>query len=511
MSRTTNSIKNIKYSFIGQVLNLLASFAMRMVFVRTLSKEYLGLDGLFSNILSILSLAELGVGSAIVYSIYKPLAENDDSKLKGLMNLYKKAYISIGILILIIGIALTPFLGYFIIDMPNIAYINMIYIIYVFNSASTYFFSYKRSFLIADQKKYIDSYYHYLFYFMRIIIQIILLLFTKNFLLYLGIQVLSTLIENTTISNKIDKLYPFLKGKGNEKISQDEKRTIIRNAKAMMFHKLGSVIVMGTDNLLISKFVGLIEVGLYSNYILITSALNQIFSTLFQSMTASIGNLGVTESNEKNIFVFNCIDFFGFWIYAFATICLIILFNPFINLWLGGDYLFSNDIILLIVINFYLTGRRKSVLTFRDAQGLFWYDRYKPLLESIINLIASIILVNFMGIKGVILGTIVSTLATCFWIEPYVLYKYGFKSSAKKYFIKYIIWTFIFIVVGYITWIISSAISDYTILGFTMKIILCATIPNMMFLIIFWKSREFQYLFNILKLVCTNKLNLKGY
>ena len=501
MSRTKNSIKNIKYSIVGQVLTLLANFVTRMFFVRSLNAEYLGLNGLFSNILSILSLAELGVGAAIVYSMYKPLAEKDEIKLKALMNLYKQAYISIGIFILVIGTILTPLLQYFIKDMPNIPHIKFIYIMYVVNSGFSYFFSYKRSFLIADQKKYIESFYQYSFYLLRNILQVLILIFTKNFLLYLGIQILITLIENIVISREVDKLYPFLKEKNNVKLEQKEKNNIFNNVKAMMCHKLGGVIVLGTDNLLISKFVGILEVGLYSNYLLITTALNQVFGMFFQSMTASIGNLGATENKEKNKFVFDCVDLLGFWIYGFAAICLIILFNPFINLWLGEEYLFSMIIVILVVINFYLTGRRQSVLTYKDALGLFWYDRYKPLFESVINLIFSLFLVNLIGIQGVILGTIISTLTTCFWIEPYVLYKYGFKSSIKVYFIKYVIWTVIMLFVGSITWIISNLFSNYTLLGFIGKMLVCAIIPNILFLIIFWRTKEFQYLAGIFKKV----------
>lgn len=505
MSRTTNAIKNIKYSMLGQILTLIANFVTRMVFVRVLGAEYLGLSGLFSNILSILSLAELGIGSAIVYSMYKPLSEKDENKLKALMNLYKYAYILIGILILIVGVSITPFLEFLIKDVPDIPYIKLIYIMYVLNSGFSYFFSYKISFLIADQKKYIESLYHYSFYLLRNIIQIVVLLITKNFILYLGIQIVITLTENIILSKKVDKFYPFLKEKNNVRLEAKEKNTIFNNVKAMIFHKLGRVIVLGTDNLLISKFVGIVEVGVYSNYLLIINALKQVFNIIFQSMIASIGNLGATENKEKNRFIFSCIDLFGFWIYAFSSICLLILFNPFINLWLGEEYTFPFSVVLLIVISFYFTGRRKSVLTFRDALGLFWYDRHKPIFESVINLLVSIILAKLIGIQGIILGTIISTIATCFWIEPYVLFKNGFKASVRPYFTKYVIWTLFMIFVGIITWMITSLFSDYTLLGFIGKIITCVIVPNSLFLVIFWKNEEFQYLNNTLKSKIKNK------
>lgn len=496
MSRTENSIKNIKYSISGQIIALISNFITRTVFIKILSAEYLGLSGLFSNILSILSLAELGIGSAIVYSMYKPLARNDRYKLKALMDLYKRAYIFIGLSILVVGTAITPFLEFFIKDMPDIPAVKFYYLLYVINAGLSYFFSYKRSILIADQKKYIDSSYHYLFLCLRNVLQIFILIFTKNFLLYLLIQVLETLTENIVISKRVDNIYPFIKVKDKIRLDDEDKKIIVKNTKAMILHKIGSIIVYGTDNILISKFVGIIEVGLYSNYLLIINILNQLYEIIFQSVTASIGNLAATEDNDKNEFIFNCINFFGYWLYAFSSICLINLINPFIRLWAGREYLFSMQTVLIIVINFYLSGMRKSVLTFRDALGLFWYDRYKPLLESVINLVVSIMLGKYYGITGILLGTMVSTLSTCFWIEPYVLYKYGFHNSIYNYFKKYLKYTIVMIFAGVITWFASSIFASYSIVGFIGKAIICAVVPNIIFLIIYYRTKEFRYLFD---------------
>lgn len=497
MSRIENSLKNIKYSLAGQILSMLAKFLTRMFFVRILSMEYLGLNGLFTNILSILSLAELGLGSAIVYSMYKPLAENDIDLLAGIMKLYKKAYIFIGIIILTFGLSLTPFLEIFIKEIPEIRNLELIYVLFVVNTASSYFFSYKRSLLIADQKKYIDSIYYNTSILVSNILQILILVLTRNFILYLLVQIIVILIENIMISRRIDYLYSHILKNKDSHLSSEVKISIIKNVKAMFNHKIGSVIVMSTDNLLISRFVGLIQVGLYSNYLLIISALRQAFDILFQSMVASIGNLGATESTEKNEFIFRCLDFLGLWVYGFASIALISLFNPFIDLWLGKGYLFSTDIVIMIVLSFYLWGRRRSVLSFRDALGLFWYDRYKPIIESFINLAVSLILVFSLGIKGIILGTIISTITTSFWVEPYVLYKYGFKLSVKGYFIKYVLWTAVIFTICIINTTIISLLSD-SLAAFMIKILITAIIPNFLIIVIFWRTKEFQYLYKII-------------
>lgn len=498
MSRSKKSIKNIKYSVIGQILAIIMSFITRMVFVKTLSAEYLGLNGLFSNILSILSLAELGVGASITYSMYNPLANNDRKKIIGLMDLYKKAYIKIGFFVLVSGTLLLPFLDFFIKDIPNISNIKIIYIMYVVNSAFSYFYSYKKSLLVADQKKYIESMYHYSLFLICNFMQILVLLITRNFLLYLCVQISITIIENLMITKKVDAIYPFLKENKKTQLGVTEKKIIFKNVKAMIFHKIGTVIVMGTDNLLISKFVGIAQVGIYSNYLLVMQALDKIFTIIFQSMTASIGNLGATETASRNEFIFRCIDLLGLWIYGFASIALVTLFNPFIELWLGDTYLLPTSTVSLIVISFYLTGRRKSVLTFRDALGLFWYDRHKPIFESIINLAVSIILVKIIGFEGVIIGTIISTLTTSYWIEPFVLYKYGFSTSMKNYLRRYIIWTFIIITIGSFNLWLTSFIGN-TLFSFLGKIIITAVIPNIIIVSIFWKTEEFQYLANIIK------------
>jgi O-antigen/teichoic acid export membrane protein len=376
MSRTSNSIRNIKYAVLGQAIGLLVSFISRIFFVRILSAEYLGVNGLFTNILSVLSLAELGVGSSIVYSMYKPLAEKDEYRLKALMGFYKKAYITIGIIIAVLGTALIPFLEFFIKDKPNVPHIQLIYLMFVVNSSISYFFSYKRSLIIADQKRYIATFYRYGFYFLLNIAQIIALVLTKSYILYLGLQIINTFIENIYISRKANELYPFLKGGEAVKMAKDEIDIIVRNVKAMMFHKLGGTVVMGTDNLLISKFVGVIQVGLYSNYLLIIKALNTVFGLAYQSITASIGNLGVIETNEKNKFIFECINLLGFWIYGVASICLINLFNPFIILWLGKEYLFPISIVLIIVINFYLTGTSFAIGE-KDIKGIERKNHFK--------------------------------------------------------------------------------------------------------------------------------------
>ncbi|EJT6496127.1 hypothetical protein QYZ59_04740 [Clostridium perfringens] len=494
MSRVSNSIKNVSFAITGQFISLLITFLSRMIFIKYLGDEYLGIDGLFTNILSILSLADLGIGTAINFSLYKPLAEKDENQLLILMNLYKKVYFFIGIIVLVIGISITPFIKFFINNNINIDNIYLIYILYVLNSATTYLFTYKRSLIIASQKDYITTIVHYIIYFIVNILQITIIIITKNFILYLIIKFMFNFIENFILSIIANKMFPYLKKNTNEKIGIEVKTSIIKNIKAMIFHKIGGVCVLATDNLLISRFVNIVSVGLYSNYLMIIQAINSLLSHFFNGIIASVGDLAVL--NEKKVVKekFNIINFLGFWLFSISSICLFILLNPFIEIWIGKQFTFNIWIVLVIVLNFFLNGMRQATLTFRTALGLFWYDRYKPVFEAIINLSASIILVNRYGIIGVLIGTTISILTTCFWIEPYILYKYGLDDNPIKYFKVYFKYFILTIFAFICTKLVIRIFVFNGILGFLFEMIICIIVPNLIYIFFFHRCYEFKYL-----------------
>ena len=278
----------------GQIFSILIGIVTRVFFVRLLAEEYLGLNGLFSSILTALSFVELGIGPAIVYSLYKPLAERDQEQIQALMSLFRKAYILIGIAVAVIGAALTPFLSLIIEDMPeNIPHIEVIYLLFVANTSVSYFFSYKRSLIIADQKQYITTAYHYAFYFVMNILQIIFLYITRNYFAYLILMIAFTLLENIAISMKADRLFPVITEKCTAKLNPTYKKEITTNVKSIILHKIGGIASTAIDNILMGKMFGLIVVGIYSNYLLIISPLNAIGGQIF-SFTASLGNLKVT-------------------------------------------------------------------------------------------------------------------------------------------------------------------------------------------------------------------------
>lgn len=509
--RIEHSAKNIKFAWLMQIVHVFGQFISRTVIIMVLSVEYVGLSGLFSNVLSMLSLAELGIGEAIVFSLYGPIARGDIKEINSIMKFYQKIYIGVGIFIIAAGVSLTPFIDYLIKDVPDIPYLHTIYVMYVVNSAMSYFFSYKATFIRANQNNYIVTVNEEIFNISSIIIRSILLILTKNYLLFMGLGIAILFLQNVNITRIANKRYPYLKEKLSEKIPRETFRQIKKNTAAMVLHKVGTIIVFATDNVIISKFLGLASVGIYSNYYTLTSALTSFINKFFTSISASVGNLAVTENVEKQEKTLFQVLFINFWLYTFGSSGLFALLNPFIgNIWLGQEYTFNMIIVFLIVFKNYLTGMRKSAQTFKNAKGLYWHNKYMPIYESMINLVLSIILVNLVGIAGVLLGTIISSLFTCVWIEPHVLYKYGFRKGSGKYVKKYIQYMVVFFISIVLSWAVCYGIelaaggdsglrSMKTIGVFVVQFVCVIGVSNGFLWLLYRKSDEYKYLLDVVK------------
>ena len=439
--RTRYSIINMLFNIGGQFLTMLLSFINRMVFIRCLSAEYLGVNGLFTDVLSILNFAELGIGTAMVFSMYEPAARDDEQKLARLMNLYKWMYRAVAVSVLLFGLVLLPFLPYLIKGGEGIEHITLIYMIYVLGSASSYLLSYKNSIYQAYQKGYICAGWSMACECIKTVSQITVLLLTRNFILYLAVQQAIQFLPNIMVSRMVDKEFPYLK-ECHELPEREERNGILKNIGAMSMHKLSTIIVRNTDSLLMSSFIGLATVGLYSNYRLVINALNNLMGKFAVAFSGSIGNFAVMENSDRLYKIYKEMDFMFFVMSAYLTGGLMMLFNPFITLLFGGRYCFPMTTVMVIVAEFYITRMRQTNLLFREAMGLFRNDRYKAVAESIINLVASLVLVRQYGVTGIIWGTIISTLCTCAWVEPYIFLKYGVQDAWKKklrdYFAEYL-------------------------------------------------------------------------
>ena len=491
--------RNIKYSAVNYIAVNLLKFIVRMVFVKTLPIEYLGINGLFSNVLAILSLAELGIGPAIVYSLYKPLVYDDKEIVKGIMRLFKEIYIAVGGIILVLGLALYPFLDNFIKDGQSVPQVHYFYFVFLLNTVVSYFWTYKRNLLIADQKQYVVNIYQAIVQVLVAVLQIIFLLIFADYWCFIILMMVGTVLENFSIASKVDKEYQYL-NEAAEVLDLDIKHQIVKNTKAMICHKIAGMVVFSSSNLILSKFTGLAVVGLYNNYYMVIVALNTFADKFFESITASIGNLMVLEGSNKKIKAFRITEFITALQAAICFCGLYVLFNPFVELWVGKQYLFSKTVVAAMAVSFYLTYMRKAVLMFRDACGLYWNDRYKPLAESVINLTASIYLTINYGVIGVVLGSIISTILTCFWVEPYVLFNNGIDINLKNYFMDYLKFTVVALLSALTSnFIYSSLFSKVTLVNFIVGIFFCVIITFILWYVVFKNRKEMQFLVNLLK------------
>lgn len=499
-TRTFNSIRNILTGFLGQFIFILAGFINRSVFIHCLSSEYLGVNGLFTNILSMLSLADLGIGTAIVYALYKPLAEKNETEIAKLMNFYKKAYTSIGVIIFILGIGLLPFLNGLIGEAPNIKEsIYLIYIIYLFNSAISYFASYKSSLIIADQKNYISTFITYGVYFFQTIVQIIVLVVTKNFLVYLVVQSLCVILQNIITTIVANKMYPYLKGNKNLHITKEAKKSLVADVRALILVKLGSVLVMNTDNIIITYISGLSIVGLLSNYTMIVNAINRVFQQLFNGITASIGNLNAQADKEKKEEMFEIVNFCNFWLFGFSAIGIILVINDVIHLWIGAQYILPMPIAIMLAINFYMVGMQNAVWTYKNTLGIFTKGRYLLLLTAAINLVLSLVLGKAIGLFGILLSTAIARLVTNTWYDPYIVYKVGFEKSFGKYVIKYIKYIITLFIAGIPAYLLCSLVKFSPFINVLLKMTICTVVPNIIIIALFYNTKEMKYILRLIK------------
>ena len=498
-SRTEYSVMNTTVAFAAQVTAILMGFFTRVVFTRMLSEGYVGINGLFTDILNILSLSELGVGTAITYALYGPIARNDIKKQQILMRMFRTFYRITAGVVLIAGLCLIPFLDILMKDRPDVGHLIIIYLLYLLNSFVSYLLIYKKILVDAHQMNYITVMYHNGFLVLQDICQIIVLLLTRNFILFLIVAVVCTISGNICMSRKADRLFPYLKEPCKERLPLEERHDIFKNVKAMLMHKIGNVVVNNTDNLLISSFVGVVTAGIYSNYYLIIGSVRQVLDQAMLGVAASVGNLGVTEEKEKVGQIFDRLFFIGYWLFGFAGICLLELLNPFVELAFGERYLFRKEIVLILCINFCINGMRRAVLIFKESMGLFWYDRYKAVAEAVLNLVISVLLVTKFGVAGVFAGTFCSTVFTSVWVEPYVIYKYRLEKPVTEFFAKYAGYLGVMAVVWGITEYFCRFISGQVFLVLICRLGICLTVPNILLWLIYRRTVEWKELWNLLK------------
>lgn len=504
-SRTEYSFLNTTIITLSKMMILVMGYLTRIVFTRMLDQNYVGISGLFLELFKVLSLSELGIGTAITFALYKPVVENDIEKQKSLMTLYKRLYQIVACVIAIFGVIIYFFLDVLIKGHPEVKHLELIYFLYLINAIFSYMFAYKKTLIDVHQCMYISALYYAVSMIIQYTVQMVVLLTTKNFILYLVVYLSCTLGNNYFISRKAEKLYPYLKEKEFIALEKSEKRDIAQKIKAVFMHKAGTIILKNTDTLLLSSMIGIISVSCYTNYNLLIGSVIQVLEQLFRGLASSVGNLGVEENKEYLQKVFETIFFAGCWISGFFAICLFEILNPFIELSFGANYLLQNKVVLLLCINFYLTGIRQVSLIFHDSLGLFWYDRYKAIIEAGVNLVFSVLLAKRMGIVGIFLGTLISIISVSLWVDPYILYKYKIKRPLKEYFKRAFAYMFVLTVTGIFVHIICSRITGTVLYQVLIRLIVCLVVPNTMFWICFHNIEEYKFFMKKLKKLIMSK------
>lgn len=501
-SRLKNSALNFASGFLGRVLAILLNFVVRTIFIYCLNEAYLSVNGLYSNILTVLSLAELGFGSAMVYRMYAPVAVKDYQKAAALLQFYKKIYIIIGVVIFFLGLCVIPFMDYIIKDKPDISGLTLYYILFLVNTSISYWFSsYKASVLYANQKEYIKTNVQNTMAILQSGLQIVLLLLFRKYLLYLLIQLAGNIFLNLYVAHLVDKRYPEIQTYQGASLSAEERVQIRKDTEALVLSRFGHVALNGTDNIIISAVVGVLWVGRLSNYTLICDSVTSVLCQITAAITGSLGNFFATEDKHAGYALFKKVEFLNFWLYGFSFIALVTLLDPFVQIWAGERFVLGLPISIAIAINFFVAGYMNTLWVFRSTIGLFKQGKFRPILVAILNIILSIFLGKLWGVFGVLFATFLSRAAISLWYDPLILHRYGFEVSCKPFFARYfrrvLLLTAILIVMLTIRYVVLS--SATTVLRFAVMTMFTAIVPNAIFWLAYHRCEEYAYFRSIVK------------
>lgn len=490
LNRTKNAKRNVMAGVLNKIVCLFLPFCLRTVMIRILGAEYLGLNSLFSSILQVLSLSELGVGAAITFSMYKAIAEDDKSTICALMNFYKKTYRYIGIVFLSMGLLLLPFLKNLISgSYPDDINLYVVYIVFLLNSSVSYFFfAYKAAILTAHQKNNITSNVHTAVYGMISLLQILMIFLFANYYTYIILMVLTTFLNNIITAYFSEKYFPQYQCQGD--LDDDINKKIKKQISGLMISKICGVSRNSFDSIFISMFLGLTASAIYGNYYMIITSLIGIIGIINTSITAGIGNSIVTETVDKNYRDFKKFNYIYMLIYGWATICLLCLYQPFMKIWMGEEYMFSMIIVLFLAIYFYSLGIGNIRSIYSDATGLWWENRYRALLEAIVNIILNYFLGKYFGVAGIIIATLVSLLVINFGFGSKIIFKYYFKNqTSKEYFLLHIRYFIVTLIVAIITYSIADVIPFAGVVELILKSIVCAIIPAVLYFIMYSRNK----------------------
>lgn len=487
-----NAKKGMKFGFLYRLIATVMSFLVQTVFIRQLGIDYAGLKGLFSSILTVFSLAELGFGSAIVFSMYRPIAEENESELCALLNLYKKIYRIIGIVIFVLSIAIIPFLSRLVKgEYPLDINIHVVFLLFVIQTVLSYWmFSYKTSLLQAYQRNDVINLIGLIITFATSVSQIILLVFFKSIYAYLIVAIIFVVINNLAINIITERLYPDIHCSGM--IKPALLREIKKRVLGVFIGKVCDTTRNTFDSIFISSFIGLSQTGIYTNYFYILTALNTFTSVISSSLLAGVGNRIILESKKRNFEDMMKINKMYLILSGWISVCMLCLYQPFMTLWIGNNYLFPNYVMVLFPIYFYIQKMGDVRGIYSDAAGLFWENRWRTIAETVANLILNFALVKLLGVFGILLATIINLFFIGFLGSTQVIFKYYFDDGKREYLFNEAKYLLITVFVGLVTYVISEYISVsnlWALLG--IRIVLCLTVVPVLYACIFWYGNDY--------------------
>lgn len=501
--RTEKAAHNFVFTIFANITAILIGLMSQKLFVDILGLEYAGLNGLFTNVITALAIVDLGIGEAVIFHLYKPLRDGDKRTVKALMLFYRRAFHVIAAVISVAGVCLIPFLPY--IAKTDNTEINLgyVYLIYLCDTVLSYFLSYKRAIIYADQRNYIVSFVHMIYLIGMNTGQLAMLYFTHDYYVYLLVKLIFRVLENVVITIIANRRYPYLRDMDEPALGEGIRKDIRKKTGALVFHKIGTFVVNGTDNILISVFLGLSTAGLYSNYFMVIDAATKLFNPALSALTPSVGNMLVSGDKKEAFRVFRRIRFMNFWIAAFASTSLLIMLQPFVGAWFGKKYLLSYPVVIVLSLQFFQFLMRGSYNAFQDAAGIFYENRFVPLLESALNLVSSIVFLKIFGLAGVFMGTIVSSMALWCFSYPRYVYRKLFGRSLRDYAKETLGYLAVFVAVCGLS---AAAVAGLSALspidGFgqvVRSMVFCAVIPNVLLAAVFRKSDCFDYFVGMVK------------
>lgn len=510
MTRTQNSFFNVLTGMGARFLVILLNFITRTVFVRYLGTSFLGIEGLFSNILSMLSLADLGIGYAIVFKLYKPIEENDRPRIQALMRLYHQTYRVIGAVVFAAGLCLIPFLPHLVKDYERFASLGLnavlVFLVFLLNTSSSYWiFAYKASFVRANQKSYILTAVGYVIAIASSLFQIAALILFRSFMLYIIVQLCATVVTGLIGGVICDRRYPFVNEKSDSRISREERKEFVRDCSALMVYKVHNVLINSSDNIVLSVIYGLDAVGLYANYLILKNSLRSILDSVTHALQASLGSIYSTGKVEWSRLMFRTVNLITCWLYGVGAIGLAVLMNEFIPLWLGSSeyvvtsWTFQGVVIptplaLVLGVEMFIIGYRQLFGIFREAMGLFQYYKFRPILSVVVNLAVCIPGVYYLGPIGCVISTIIAGLSTNMIFDPIIIHRYALDQPVMPFFARNLVYAGVTAAAGLAAWRVCGLVSVSGVAGFLLRGCLCVLIPSAVYAACFFRTKEFRFL-----------------